>query len=82
MHDWIDTFGRVHGPRPRASALRPDFPAVEHPVVRTHPETGRKTLYVNATFTQHIVGLDPDESDGLLELPVPAGRPTPSTNAA
>ena len=67
VHDWWDNFGRGMKAEQR-DALRPDFPAVEHPVVRTHPETGRKTLYVNAAFTQHIVGMDREESDQLLEL--------------
>ncbi|MEO6123025.1 MAG: TauD/TfdA family dioxygenase [Ilumatobacteraceae bacterium] len=65
VHDWINAFGRGMDPATR-DALRPDFPAVEHPVVRTHPETGRKMLYVNAAFTQHIVGLDKSDSDLLL----------------
>ena len=37
-----------------------------HPVVRVHPETGTKGLFVNPTYTRHIVGLPPDESDTIL----------------
>jgi taurine dioxygenase len=37
-------------------------------VVRTHPETGRKVLFVDAASTSHIVGVSHKESEAILEL--------------
>jgi taurine dioxygenase len=50
--------------------------AVIHPVVRTHPETGRKGLFVNENFTTHILDVPEDESRQILtELYAHSAKP-------
>ncbi|CAB4884648.1 unannotated protein [freshwater metagenome] len=70
VHSASGTFDRFRSDDPsgeqqqRLSTLTP----VHHPVVRIHPETGERGLFVNETFTQSVVGLSPTESDAILNL--------------
>ncbi len=74
MKDLLDGLTAIHdGARPYLGGYKvppPDaqsYPSHEHPVIVTHPETGRKLLYVNSGFTTRIKGMRRWESDMLLD---------------
>ncbi len=49
-------------------AFNKKYPMPEHPVIRTHPDTGKKLIYVNAAFTQYIKDWDAEESSKMLRF--------------
>ena len=65
VHD-LDISRRRAGEPPMTAQQRAAAPPVEHPVVRTHPDTGRKVLYISR-HVSHLPGMPRDESDALLE---------------
>ncbi len=72
-HDFLQSFpawrfARTPDERLRWEAARDKHPPVRHPVVRTHPVSGRRGLFVNEGFTSRIVDLSKPESDALLGL--------------
>ena len=65
QHDIARVFAKRLGKK--AEDLHDKFPPMMHPVVRTHPETKERLIYVNGAFTDHIVDMDPQESHELLD---------------
>ena len=57
---------RRHGEDPMTDAQRREVPPVDHPVVRTHPETRRKCLFLG-DHAEYIAGMDYDEGRALIE---------------
>jgi alpha-ketoglutarate-dependent taurine dioxygenase len=67
VHDYMRSFGHLVPPE-RHDEVRAQYPQVTHPVVCRHAATGRRHLYVNRNFVDHVVGLTPDDSTELLDL--------------
>jgi taurine dioxygenase len=72
MREFVDTLRGLHryAPRPNANHVKSNRPGLisEHPLVRVHPETGEKVLFVSPVFLAEIVGMRPRESQKLLEF--------------
>jgi len=64
VHSWAASRRRAGAPPPSEVEMR-ERPPVEHPLVRTHPETGAKTLYMG-NHASHVVGLSEADSEALL----------------
>ena len=63
----LNYFNYGTNPSTRPDDIDPTAPQHVHPVVRIHPETGRKGLFVNRLMTMRVDGMDRRDSDALLE---------------
>mgnify|MGYP001551516843 CR=1 FL=1 len=66
-HGFRESLAEPGGQERLAEAVAAN-PPVQHPVIRTHPETGKRVIFVNALFTTHIQGVTPAESRAILSF--------------
>ena len=64
----LNVYDYAGSPTHRATTLPPDVKQYAHPVFRTHPATGRKSLYVNRLMTWRILDMPEAESRDILEF--------------
>ena len=68
----VNDYTKMFGPSTRFNSEESheenikEYPPVLHPVIRTHPETGKPSIFTNNFFTSHIEGVESEESDYLL----------------
>ena len=71
MKTYLDGLSAVHDGehvyRPLTNDPNKRFPCSTHPIVRTHPHSGRKALFVNSSYTTQIVGVSKEESQAVLQ---------------
>ena len=65
---WATTFRMLENGEEKLHKLKQVFPLMTHPVLRTHPDTGRTSLYVNEYYTSRINELSEFESDAVLRM--------------
>lgn len=70
MKAYLEGLTATHDGRIAFGRFDPEgtYPVSVHPVIRTHPVTGRKVLFVNKGFTSHINELPPTESEAVLRF--------------
>ncbi|ASC06982.1 taurine dioxygenase [Acetobacter pasteurianus] len=73
LHDFthsfpLSRFGRTEAEKQKWLRTREQQPPVEHPVIRIHPETNKRAIFVNEGFTTEVCGLEIEESAALLRF--------------
>lgn len=73
LHDFthsfpLSRFGRTEAEKQKWLLTREQQPPVEHPVIRIHPETNKRAIFVNEGFTTEVCGLEIEESAALLRF--------------